>query len=62
MTNEGLNTALYEKMFAEQETFRAVLPVPRMDFPTMWALWRNAKTVLSIPSKAIPAISCFQRK
>ena len=23
MTNEELNTALYEKMFAEQETYRA---------------------------------------
>lgn len=23
MTNEQLNTALYEKMFAEQETYRA---------------------------------------
>ena len=25
MTNEELNTALYEKMFAEQETYRAWL-------------------------------------
>lgn len=25
MTNEKLNTALYEKMFAEQETYRAWL-------------------------------------
>ena len=26
MTNEELNTALYEKMFSEQETYRAWLP------------------------------------
>ena len=30
-------------------------PVPRTDNPTMWASWKNAKTALSIPWRAIPA-------
>ena len=43
MTNEELNTALYEKMFSEQETYRALLksPSPLAD---VFAAWEDRET------------------